>query len=314
MTDQAPISAFLIAGPTASGKSALAIRLAERFNGCVINADSMQVYRDLHIITARPDPIDLDRAPHELFGHVDGAVNYSVGLWLKDIEACLALVRQKGQLPIVIGGTGLYFKALTQGISDIPPVPEALREELRTQFQPLSAPELHEKLSALDPAMAQRLRPSDSQRLMRALEVKVATGRSLLEFQGRRSLPLLNIEHCMPLFLAPERGLLNNRINARFDLMMEQGTLSEVEALVSRQLDPALPVMRAHGVPGLIAYLRGEMSLGEAIDKGKRDTRHYAKRQFTFIRHQLPQFHWISPQNSEAEIDRLLLHASSVQA
>ncbi|NDA46296.1 MAG: tRNA (adenosine(37)-N6)-dimethylallyltransferase MiaA [Alphaproteobacteria bacterium] len=306
MTPKSSISAFLIAGPTASGKSALAIRLAERFNGCVINADSMQVYRDLTIITARPEPQDLTRAPHELFGHIDGRVNYSVGFWLKDVAACLSEVRARGQRPILIGGTGLYFKALTQGISNIPPVPEAVREALRAQYQGLSAAQLHERLAKIDPAMAQRLRPSDSQRLMRALEVKAATGRSLLEFQGQRSSPLLDITQCLPIFLAPERAELNARINARFDQMIAQGALAEVEQLATRGLDPALPVMRAHGVPGLIAYLKGQASQAEAIEKGKRDTRHYAKRQFTFIRHQLPHFHWMPPLGAEAQIEQLL--------
>ena len=306
ITSWSSISAFLIAGPTASGKSALAINLAERFNGCVINADSMQVYRDLTIITARPDQTDLARAPHELFGHIDGHVNYSVGLWLKDVAACLSEMRARGQMPILIGGTGLYFKALTQGISNIPPVPEAVREALRAQCEGLSAPELHQRLAQADPAMAQRLRPSDSQRLMRALEVKAATGRSLLEFQGQRSSPLVDIDQCVAVFLAPERAELNARINARFDQMIAQGALAEVEQLAARGLDPALPVMRAHGVPGLIAYLKGQASQAEAIEKGKRDTRHYAKRQFTFIRHQLPHFQWMPPLGAAAQIEQLL--------
>lgn len=301
------VSALLIAGPTASGKSALAIRLAQRLNGWAINADSMQVYGDLRIITARPTPQEEASAPHRLFGHMDAAQNYSVGRWLADAQAVLREARTADRLPIFVGGTGMYFKALTQGLSDIPAVPEEVRAAVRAQADGLSAPELHARLAALDPLMAAKLRPTDPQRILRALEIFTATGRSLAAFQGARSAPLLDMAACRAVFLAPDRPLLNARIDARFDAMMHEGALQEVERLAARNLDPALPAMRAHGVPGLIAYLRGACSLEEAIQKGKTDTRHYAKRQFTFVRHQLPGFEWVKPE----EADRSFHHEAN---
>ncbi len=289
------MSALLIAGPTASGKSALAIALAQRLGGWVINADSMQVYGDLRIITARPTPDEEAAAPHRLFGHVDASQNYSVGRWLADAEALLDEARAAGRLPIFVGGTGMYFKALTQGLSDIPAVPDEVRAAIRAEAADLSPAELHARLVARDPQMAARLRPTDPQRILRALEIFAATGRSLADFQGARSAPLLDIENCRAVFLAPDRPALNVRIDARFDQMMRHGALDEVQQLAARNLDPALPAMRAHGVPGLMAYMRGECSLADAIERGKRDTRHYAKRQFTFVRHQLPGFEWMTP-------------------
>ncbi len=288
-------SAILIAGPTASGKSALAIRLARAYGGSVINADSMQVYGDLRIITARPTVEEEAQDPHLLFGSVDGAVNYSVGRWIADAERALKTVRAERRLPIFVGGTGMYFKALTQGLSDIPPVPAEIRNQVRADAEGVPPEALHARLLALDPAMAAKLRPTDPQRILRALEVFAATGRSLLDFQGSRTPPLLDIARCRAVFLTPDRTELAARIDARFDVMMGQGALAEVERLAARDLDPALPVMRAHGVPGLIANLRGEAPLDAAIHKGKLDTRRYSKRQFTFVRHQLPEFEWMPP-------------------
>ncbi len=296
------VSALLIAGPTASGKSALAIRLAQRLDGLVINADSMQVYADLRIITARPTPDEEAAAPHILFGHVDAAVNYSVGRWLEDAGLALEQARIQGRLPIFVGGTGLYFKALTQGLSDIPAVPDEVRAEVRHEAEGLSPPELHARLAALDPAMSERLRPTDPQRILRALEIFAATGRSLAEFQGARSRPMLDMTQCRGVFLAPDRPLLNARIDARFDAMMEQGAVEEVARLAARNLDPALPAMRAHGVPGLIAWMQGNTSRDVAVEKGKSDTRHYAKRQFTFVRHQLPDFEWMAPDDADERL------------
>ncbi|GLS21312.1 tRNA dimethylallyltransferase [Labrys miyagiensis] len=293
--------AVLLAGPTASGKSALALDLAERFSGSVINADSMQVYRDLHILSARPDASEAARAPHLLYGHVDGAINYSVGRWRADAAAVLRSVQDEGRLPIVIGGTGLYFKALEQGLADMPAVPEAVREAIRLRAEPLETPALHAWLAQDDPATAARLRPSDRQRLIRALEIFAATGRSLSSWQQEaHSAPLLEASRCLRLFLEPERALLYAKIDRRFDLMIEQGALEEVRALAARGLDPALPVMRAHGVPGLIRHLRGEIPLREAMDGAKADTRHYAKRQFTWFRHQMPGWRFVSPDDAPA--------------
>ena len=294
-----PITAVLIAGPTASGKSALAARLAARLGGAVVNADSMQVYRDLEILTARPRAQELACARHLLFGHVDGAVNYSVGRYLADAEATLAGLRAQNLLPIFVGGTGLYFKALTQGLSDIPKVPEEIRAAVRARAEGRSAAALHAELAACDPASAERLRPTDPQRILRALEVFTATGQSLAAFQGLKQSPLLDPKFCRAIFLAPNREALRNAIDQRFETMLAEGALSEVEALARRGLDPALPVMRAHGVPHLLRHVAGVCDLAEAAYLGKRDTRHYAKRQFTFARHQLPMFQWVEPEMAE---------------
>jgi tRNA dimethylallyltransferase len=296
-----PISAILIAGPTASGKSALAVRLAARLGGTVVNADSMQVYRDLDVLTARPRPEDLAQAPHFLFGHVDGAVNYSVGRYLEDARATLSELREKKVLPVFVGGTGMYFKALTQGLSDIPRVPEEIRAEVRARAEGRSVGDLHAELARLDPAAAKRLRPTDPQRILRALEVFAATGQGITVFQNLKQAPLLDAENCLALFLAPERRALHEAIDRRFDRMLAEGALEEVAALRARKLDPALPVMRAHGVPHLLAHLEGRISLEEAAQLGKADTRAYTKRQFTFARHQLPNFRWIAPDATEAE-------------
>ncbi|WP_051953691.1 tRNA (adenosine(37)-N6)-dimethylallyltransferase MiaA [Methylocapsa aurea] len=295
-----PISTILIAGPTASGKSALALRLARAFDGVLINADSMQVYRDLRVLTARPDAQDEAKAPHRLFGHVDGAINHSVGLWLKDASLALDEARSAGRLPIFVGGTGLYFKALTQGLSAIPPVPDEVREGIRAWAQNIPVAALHAELARRDPASAARLRPTDPQRILRALEVFEATGTSLTSFQAARTAPLIDQSSALAVFLAPERSLLAQRIDARFDAMLEAGALQEAAALRQRGLDPALPIMRAHGAPHLIAHLNGAISLAEAAQRAKLDTRQYAKRQLTFARHQLPGFRWGSAEEAEA--------------
>jgi tRNA dimethylallyltransferase len=290
-------SAILIAGPTASGKSALALRLAERLGGAIINADSMQVYRDLRILTARPTREEEARVPHLLFGVVDGAVNFSVGQYLTAASEALDAVRAAGRTPIFAGGTGLYFKALLHGLSDIPAVPAAIRAQVREESVGLSPPELHARLAARDAQTAARLRPSDPQRILRALEVLAATGQSLASYQGTRVKPLLDEQTYLCLFIAPPRAALHAAIDQRFDQMLAAGALEEVDSLRERKLDPALPIMRAHGVPHLIAHLEGRMSLEEAALLGKRDTRAYVKRQFTFARHQFPEFLWIAPED-----------------
>jgi tRNA dimethylallyltransferase len=288
--------AVLIAGPTASGKSALALDLARRLDGTVIDADSMQVYRDLRILTARPTAQEEREAPHRLYGHVDGAVNYSVGHYLRDAAAALDEACREGRLPILVGGTGLYFKALLGGLSDIPAVPADVRERVRSAAEGRPTPALHDELVLRDPAMAERLRPNDRLRILRALEIVEATGRSLLAFRGRkRAGPLAQVP-TVRVFLAPDRAELRHRIDARFVAMIEQGALDEVRALAARRLDPMLPVMRAHGVPGLLAHLSGEASLDEAIRRGQGDTRRYAKRQFTWFRHQMPGWIWVAPE------------------
>ncbi len=292
-------SAFLIAGPTASGKSHLALRLAKRWGAAVVNADSMQVYRDLRVLTARPTAADETRVPHMLFGHVDGAVNYSVGCYVEDVRRVLLQLRAEGRLPIFVGGTGLYFKALTQGLSEIPRVPESIRAEWRGRAERTSVAALHAELAVRDPIMAARLRPSDPQRVLRALEVHAATGQSLAFFQGAQGEPLLEITACRAIFLAPDRAALKVEVDARFDAMIEAGAFDEVAALGRRGLDPALPVMRALGVPQLLQYITGRADLEKAIENAKRDTRAYTKRQFTFARHQMTAFQWVSPGDAE---------------
>jgi tRNA dimethylallyltransferase len=278
----------------------LARRLACALGGAVINADSMQVYRDLYVLTARPSREDEGKAPHRLYGHVDGAVNYSTGLWLTDAALALEQALCEGRLPIFVGGTGLYFKALTQGLSAIPPVPEDVRARVRARAAGVPATDLHAELERRDPLAAVRLRPSDPQRILRALEVFEATGQSLVSFHSSRMAPLLDVKDAVAIFLAPEREELKARIDARFEAMLHAGALQEAAALRERRLDPALPVMRAHGVPHLLAHLSGEISLAEAAHRAKRDTYLYARRQLTFARHQLPSFRWASLEEAEA--------------
>lgn len=295
-------SAILIAGPTASGKTALSVAIAKALGGSVINADSMQVYSDLFILSARPDAKEQGDIPHLMFGHVDGSVNYSAGKWRADAERAIASVRDAGRVPVITGGTGLYFKTLLHGLSDIPAVPEAVRQRVRSRAAEMSGDELHAELSLCDRVLAKRIRPGDLQRLVRAIEVFEATGRPLSSFQDKRGEALLDIGDCIAVFLAPDRVILRERINTRFDRMVEAGAIEEVRRLAGRGLDPQLPVMRAHGVPGLLAFLRGEMMLDAAIDKGKGDTRRYAKRQFTWFRHQLTVFDWLDPGEAERAI------------
>jgi tRNA dimethylallyltransferase len=306
MAKSAMKRALLIAGPTASGKSAAALKLAERFGATIVNADAMQVYADLRVLTARPSIAEERRAPHRLFGEVDAAENFSAGRWLTRAREILG-ERREGDGPLIfVGGTGLYFRALTEGLSDIPRVPEAVRAAVRAEAEGEPTPALHAALAARDPLTAARLRPSDRQRVLRALEVVAATGRPLVEFQGAREAPALPAGAWAGLFLAPERAALNARIEARFDEMLGAGALDEVAALAARKLDPALPAMRAHGVPHLIAHLEGRLSLDEARALAVRDTRRYAKRQFTWARHQMPDFAWVAPEGAETAGERAL--------
>jgi tRNA dimethylallyltransferase len=288
--------AVLIAGPTASGKSALALELALATDGVVINADSMQVYRDLRIITARPTAADEALVPHRLYGHVDAAVNFSAGAWVSDAAKALDEARARGRLPIFIGGTGLYFKALTAGLSVVPPIPAEVRDDVRARLDRNGVEALHAELARRDPGAAERLNLRDRTRIARALEVIEATGRSLLDWHREGQPPLLPKDSFRAIFLAPEREELYARIDARFDAMLGAGAFREVERLAARHLDPLLPAMKAHGVPALIRHLRGELSLEEAAGIGRADTRHYAKRQFTWFRHQLPEFEWVKPE------------------
>jgi tRNA dimethylallyltransferase len=306
MTDRASKRAVLIAGPTASGKSALALALAEALGGTIINADSMQVYRDLRIVTARPSAQEEARVPHLLYGHVDAAENYSVGRWCVDASAALGAAERAGRLPVVVGGTGLYFKALTRGLAAVPPIPPQIRSAVRERLEREGTAALYAELSARDAATAHRLMPRDRARVTRALEVILATGRSLTDWHREGMKPALDPAVAVKLFLDVERVELYRRIDARFDAMLASGALDEVRALARRNLDPALPAMKAHGVPWLIRHLNGEIDLAAAVEGAKRDTRHYSKRQGTWFRHQLPDWTWATPGTALGEIRRAL--------
>lgn len=306
MHSQDSSNAVLIAGPTASGKSALALELAQSAGGVIINADSMQVYRDLRVITARPSPEEEARVPHRLYGHVDAAVNFSAGSWVVDAAAALAEARAQNRLAIFTGGSGLYFKALTRGLSAVPPIPVEVRDSVRARLERDGVEALHAQLAQRDPASADRLKPRDRTRIARALEVVEATGRSLTDWHRDGLPPLLPQGTFRALFLEPDRDPLYARIDARFDAMLKAGALEEVAGLAARGLDPLLPAMKAHSVPALIRHLRGEITLQEAATIGRADTRHYAKRQFTWFRHQLPEFQWVRPEAARAWLQQAL--------
>ena len=304
------IETILIAGPTASGKSALALALAEKLGRTIINADSMQVYRDLRIITARPTLGEEARVPHRLYGHVDAAENYSVGRWCVEAADVLAAQREAGAA-IVVGGTGLYFNALTRGLAAVPPIPAQIRNEVRTRLASDGVEALHAELTRRDPAAAARLMPGDRARVTRALEVILATGRSILQWHEANMPARVDAARAAKVFLMPDRDALLRRIDARFDAMMAAGALDEVRALAGRHLDPNLPAMKAHGVPWLIRHLNGEIALAEAIEGGKRDTRQYTKRQVTWFRNQLPEFAWVEPECALAAVEGQLLALSN---
>ncbi len=299
-------TAILIAGPTASGKSALALALAEKIGGTIVNADSMQVYRDLRVITARPTPAEEARVPHRLYGHVDAGENYSVGRWCRDVGTVLAEIERQGRVAILVGGTGLYFKALTTGLAAVPPIPAEIRGQVRARMASEGAAALHGELAGLDPATAQRLMVNDRSRIARALEVVLATGRSLTDWH-REGLPaLVDSARAAKIFLTCERKQLVARIEARFAAMLEAGALDEVRALERRQLDPLLPAMKAHGVPWLIRHLHGEISLDEAAAGAIMDTRRYAKRQLTWFRNQMTDWPWAAPEEAQKALETQL--------
>jgi tRNA dimethylallyltransferase len=300
---KARAKAVLIAGPTASGKSALALELAQKTGGVVINTDSMQVYRDLRVLTARPAPEEEAAVPHRLYGHVDASINFSAGAWVADAANVLAEARSQNRLPIFVGGSGLHFKALTRGLSAVPPIPAEIRDSVRARLERDGVEALHAELARSDGVSAERLKPRDRTRIARALEVVEATGRSLTDWHREGLPPLLPPGEFAALFLSPDRDALYARIDARFDAMLKAGALEEVGRLAARNLDPLLPAMKAHGVPALIRHLAGELTLEDAATIGRADTRHYAKRQFTWFRHQLPEFEWLPPEAAGGWVD-----------
>src|SRR5450631_2626112 len=295
---------ILIAGPTASGKSALA--LAEKIGGTIVNADSMQVYRDLRTITARPSAQEEARVPHRLYGHVDAGENYSVGRWCRDVGEALNEIAAQGRVPILVGGTGLYFKALTTGLAAVPPIPAEIRGQVRARMASEGAAALHGELASLDPVTAQRLMVNDRSRIARALEVVLATGRSLTDWHREGMPALVDSARAAKIFLTCERKQLVARIETRFAAMLAAGALDDVRALERRQLDPLLPAMKAHGVPWLIRHLNGEISLDEAAAGAVMDTRRYAKRQLTWFRNQMKDWPWAGPEQAQKALETQL--------
>src|SRR5262245_12437103 len=291
--------AILIAGPTASGKSGLALRLAEQLGGTVINADSMQVYRELRILTARPAREDEARAPHALYGFVSGAEAYSAGRYAIDATRAIEEARLGGHLPIVVGGTGLYFKVLLEGLSPVPSIDPDVRAFWRSRAAARPAPELHAILRARDGAMAARLMPTDRQRIVRALEVLESTGRSLADWQRQPGEPVLAEHEAVRLLTIPDRATQAEMIDARFDAMLGAGALQEVRALLALGLSDELPIMRALGVAPLAAHLAGATSLEVAVAAGKTQTRQYAKRQLTWLRRNMKSWTKVDAQQME---------------
>ncbi len=298
--------ALLIAGPTASGKSALALSLAEKLGGVIINADSMQVYRDLRVITARPTPQEEVRVPHRLYGHVDAAVNHSVGHWFRDAQGALAEAAALGKTPIFVGGTGLYFKALLTGLAAIPPIDPEIRGAFRARLEAEGVEALHAELARLDPQTAARLMVRDRSRILRALEVLEATGRTMGEWHDDELPGALDPEGAIKIFLNPEREELKRRIEGRFGKMLDAGAIEEVRALDARGLPDTLPAMKAHGVPWLRKFFRGEISREEAAEGAIMDTRRYAKRQVTWFRNQMPGWIWAKPEEGMEAVEHAL--------
>lgn len=302
---------LLIAGPTASGKSALALELAERLDGEIVNADALQLYADLRILTARPSPQEQARAPHHLFGVADGADGWSVGRWLDAALPVLAEIAGRGRQAIVVGGTGLYFRALTQGLADIPAVPKTVRDAAAETFERLGEGAFRQALAERDPAAAARIAPGDRQRLLRAYEVAEGTGRALSDWQADTAAPLAPSQW-RAVVLEPDREALYARCDARLHTMIGQGALEEVQALTARGLDPLAPIMKAVGVRELAAHLSGELTLDQAVALAQQETRRYAKRQLTWFRNQTPDWPRLT---GPAEVDAFLnskAHASPI--
>jgi len=292
-------NAILIAGPTASGKSRLALDLVRRSSGTIINADSMQVYSILRLLTARPSQAEMDAVAHVLYGHVDPREAYSTGRWLGEVEALAAGGALDAGPAIFVGGTGLYFKALLEGLSPMPSIPAAIRETWRARLEAEGARALHAVLAGRDPVAADTLQPNDGQRIVRALEIFDASGRSILDWQASRGRPLVNANSARLMVLEPDRAEVVARIERRFDAMVEQGAMEEVRALVGLDLPPLMPAMKAIGVRELATVMAGTATLPEAVAKAKAATRQYAKRQSTWFRNQLGA-NWRRVQPEEA--------------
>jgi tRNA dimethylallyltransferase len=297
--------AVLIAGPTASGKSAAALALAEKLNGVVINADSMQVYAEAPILTAAPDAAARARAPHLLYGHVSVREAYSTGRYAADAARALDQARAMGRIPIFTGGTGLYFTALTHGLSDMPAIPDAVRAATRALLDRIGAEALHARLAERDPETAAGLRPTDPQRVARAFEVLEATGTPLAQWQRRAGRPVLDGLKLAKFVIDMPRPLLRRRIAERFEAMVDGGGLAEAAALAG--LDPALPAARLLGLRPLQALAAGKMSRAAALERAITDTRQFAKRQMTWFRGRMSDYDWVDGTDSNliAEMSKI---------
>ena len=285
------VDAVLIAGPTASGKSVLALELAGQLDGVIVNADSMQVYRELAVLTARPSAGDMHRAPHQLYGHVSAATRYSVGRYQEEAAAALAGAREAGRVAIFVGGTGLYFDVLTKGLSPIPNVEPEIRAATRARFDSLGREAFFVELQTRDPVTAAKLRISDTQRVLRAMDVLDSTGLPLSHWQSMSGKPVLDGLRIARFVLAPPRESLNQRIDRRFETMVQSGALEEARALLD--LDQTLPAARALGLPQLTRHLRGEIPRETAILEAQMATKRYAKRQMTWFRNRMKDWNWL---------------------
>jgi len=296
---------MLVAGPTASGKSGLAMALAEAVDGVVINADSMQVYHELRIVTARPEAADEARVPHRLYGCMSAAEACSVGDWLAMVAPVIGETLAVGKVPIVTGGTGMYLKSLVEGIAPIPPVPEAVRAEVQALYEDIGGDAFREHLRAFDPAAAERLEPGDRQRLIRALEVHRSSGRALTDWLAEGNAPVIENVRFETIVLEPPREMLYSAIDTRFEQMVEEGALDEVRDFLDLSLDPALPASKAVGVRELGDYLAGECSLSEAVARAQQASRNYAKRQLTWFRNQIQKDFSFSAQYSKSQDEKI---------
>lgn len=299
-----PPPLLLITGPTASGKSALALRAAQAWDGEIINADAIQLYRDLRVLSARPSKAEEAQAPHHLFGVADASESWSVGRWRRAALEVLEAIAARGRPAILVGGTGLYFRALTQGLADIPAVPDGVRQAVAARYAALGEDAFRAVLAQSDPEAAMRIYPGDRQRLLRAMEVAEHTGKALTAWQ-RDAAPSLAAEQWRGVVMEPPRDVLYARCDARLGAMIEAGALTEARALMARGLDPNLPVMKAVGLRELASHLAGERTLEQAADLARQETRRYAKRQLTWLRNQTPDWPRIVPSGPDADWERL---------
>lgn len=293
---------IILAGPTASGKTALAIDIAHKIGAEVINADSQQIYKEIPILTAQPTIKEQEGIPHLLYGAISVRDTSSVAIWLNMAEKAIKEVLERGKIPLLVGGTGLYIKALTEGIATIPDISNATREHIRALFESESIEKIHALLKQSDPETAQKLNVKDTQRVLRAYEVLLETGKSISYWQTQKSAPVFPSEMFSLFFNLPDREKVYSKCNARFVEMLDKGALDEARIVKEMNIPPSNTAMKAHGLRELIAYLDGNMSLEEAIDISQRNTRHYVKRQFTWFRHQMPNAHVVT--NSQDILDK----------